>query len=293
MVFSHGATGILNCIDAQTGQLRWSHDTIQEHGGEVATWGKSGSPAIVDNNVVVSVGGPRGQSLVAYDIETGDVAWSSGSRQSSYATPVLTTLCGVRQIVCVNEDYVTAHRADDGEVLWEHVWPGDSGSDATCPNPIPVDEGRVLLCKGYGIPSELVEVTRSTDGDFSTKRKWQKPVMRTKMTNAIILDGHVYGLDGGILSCIELETGKKKWKKGRYGHGQVLLVGEVLLVTTELTGEVVLVPATPEKPTVLARHKVLTTDGKMWNYPALAGKYLLVRNAEEAACYELPLRGKS
>ncbi|MBN1852266.1 MAG: PQQ-like beta-propeller repeat protein [Pirellulales bacterium] len=289
-VFTHGATGRLNCLDARTGEILWSHDTITENGGELILWGKSGSPLIVDHNVVVSVGGPKGKSLIAYDMETGEVAWSGGDRQSSYATPVLTTLAGIRQIVCVNENWVTAHRAEDGTVLWEHPWPGNSGADATCSNPIPVDKDRILLCKGYNVPSELLHVTKTANGQFSTKIIWRKLVMRTKMTNAIRLDKYVYGLDGGILQCIELETGKKRWKQGRYGHGQVLAMEDLLLVTTERTGEVVLVQATPDAHRVLAQFQAIHGGGKVWNYPAISGKYLLVRNAEEVACYELPVR---
>jgi outer membrane protein assembly factor BamB len=98
----------------------------------------------------------------------------------------------------------------------------------------------------------------------------------------------VYGLDDGILACLELATGRMKWKGGRYGHGQVLLVDDVLLVMTE-TGDVVLVQADPSGHHELARSAIL--HGKTWNNPALAGKYLVVRNAQEAACFELPIDG--
>ena len=111
--------------------------------------------------------------------------------------------------------------------------------------------------------------------------------MKTRFTNVVVRGGFVYGLDDGILACVDLSTGERKWKHGRYGHGQVLLVEDVLLVQAE-SGEVVLVEANPTGHHELTRFAALKV--KTWNNPALSGRYLLVRNGEEAACYELPLR---
>ncbi len=287
-VFTLGATGVFNCLDAATGERLWSHDTLAEFNVENLMWGRSCSPLIVDDNVVISVGAPGGKSLIAFDIESGDVAFHGGDRTASYASPILATLCGIRQIVVTNENFVTGHDAATGDVLWEHPWPGNSDSDATNTNPVAVGDNRLLLAKGYGVGCELIEIV-DRDGKLEATSLWgPKPVMKTKLTNPIVRDGYVYGLDGGILQCIELESGKRKWKEGRVGHGQVLLVGDVLLVTYEKTGEVALVAASPEGYQELARFQALAR-AKTWNYPALAGRSLLVRNHEEVACFELPL----
>ena len=113
--------------------------------------------------------------------------------------------------------------------------------------------------------------------------------MKTKFTTAVAHKDHVYGLDDGILQCIDLDTGKQKWKGGRYGHGQLLLVDDLLLIQTE-PGAVVLVEANPEK--LVERSRLAALKGKTWNNPALVGKYLLTRNDHEAVCYELPLEGE-
>ena len=290
-VFTQGATGIVNCIDARMGDLLWSHDTLVEHAAENIMWGKAGSPLIVDDRVVVSVGGGKDASLIAYDIATGEQAWSAGDRRSSYASPVLADLAGIRQIVVVNEDAVTGHRADDGEVLWEHPWLGSSDTNSSNSQPVPVGDDRVFLSKGYGEGAELIEIAPGDDGKFATSSLWKnKSVMRTKMGNVVVRDGYVYGLNEGILQCIDLETGRSKWKKRRtpkFGHGQIMLVGDVILALTE-PGEVVLVEASPKKYRELASMPAI--EGITWNNPALAGPFLLVRNAEEAACFELPLR---
>ncbi len=292
-VFAHGATGILNCLDARTGKLLWTHDTLAEHNAENVMWGKAGSPLIVDNWVVVSVGGSDEASLVAYDIATGDEAWSGGTRQSSYATPVLVELTGVRQILSVNEEYLTAHRADDGTVLWEHPWPSSSGSNAAAAQPVPLGDDRVLLTKGYGLGGEVIEVTRNRD-KFATATVWRsKAVLKNKFGNVLIRDGFAYGMDDVMLQCVDLKTGRPKWKKRRspsFGHGQILLTGDVIVVLSE-EGEAILVEASPKKYRELASLPAL--QGVTWNNPALSGPYLLVRNAEQAACFELPLRATS
>ena len=102
----------------------------------------------------------------------------------------------------------------------------------------------------------------------------------------LLIDGFVYGLDDGILACLDPATGERKWKAGRYGHGQMILVERTLLVQTE-EGELVLVDPSPDGLKELARFDAL--GAKTWNPPALAAPYLLVRNDKEAACYELPL----
>jgi len=301
-VITQGATGIVNCLDARTGDAIWAHDTLAENKTGNLLWGKSGSPLVVvrenhDDMVVVSVGGAEQRSLVAYHLETGEVIWSAGDRRSSYASPVLTELVGEPQILSINEEFITAHRVDNGAVLWEHPWPGNSDANATIPQPVPLAGDRVFLSKGYGVGSSLLQIERDEQKVFQVRPLWQpaiRPVMKTKMCNVVVRDGFMYGLDGGIMQCIELETGKSRWKKRRrpaVGHGQILLVGDVILILSE-SGELMLVEASSEKYRELASMRVLKESQVTWNNPAFSPPYLLVRNAEEAACYKLPLVGR-
>ena len=110
--------------------------------------------------------------------------------------------------------------------------------------------------------------------------------MKSKFTNLIAHQGHIYGLDDGIFACIDQEEGRRKWKDGRFGHGQILMRANHILVMAE-NGEVILIEASPERQIEVARFDAL--DSKTWNPHTLAGQYLLVRNHREAACYKLPL----
>jgi outer membrane protein assembly factor BamB len=294
MVFTHGATGILNCLVARTGELLWSHDTLAENGAENIMWGKAGSPLIVDDRVVVSMGGGDNASLVAYDIVTGKKVWGAGWRRSSYATPVLTDLAGVRQIVTVDEDSVTGHDAADGRILWEHEWLGSSDTNASASQPVPVGDDRLFLSKGYGEGAELIKIKQDDRGFFRAESVWKdKSVMRTKMSNVVIRDGYVYGLNEVFFQCIELNTGKNRWKKRRtpsFGHGQIMLVGDAILMLSE-QGELILIEASPKAYHELASMPAL--EGVTWNNPSLSGRLLLVRNAKQAACFELSVREAS
>lgn len=287
-VYAQGATGMVNCLDAQTGKLLWSRDTLPENHAKNTMWGKACSPLVTDGIVVVSVGAPTA-SLVAYDSDTGKEKWAAGDRRSSYASPIAVTLANVPQILVVNEDALVAHSPVDGKILWEHKWPSGSDSAAACSQPVPVGADRILLSKGYGQGGQLVQISR--DGDaWRAEPVWSSSaVLKTKFSNVVIRDGYVYALDDVFMQCVDLETGKPKWKKRRspsFGYGQILLVGDVILVLSE-EGELILVEATPKKYRELAAMPAL--EGITWNNPTLVGPRLLVRNAEEAACYELPL----
>jgi len=111
--------------------------------------------------------------------------------------------------------------------------------------------------------------------------------MKSEFSNLVARDGFLYGMDDGILACVDLATGERKWKDGRYGHSQVLLVGGVLLVQTE-PGPVVLVEANPAAYREIAKINALSS--KTWNVPALAGEFLLLRNDQEAVCYRLAIQ---
>jgi outer membrane protein assembly factor BamB len=290
LVFTVGATGILNCLNLVTGAVKWRRDLLADNAASLPEWGMAGSPLIVDELVVVSAGGAQGHSLVAYQQQTGARVWHHGSAPTHWSSPVLADLAGQRQILMFNAEEVTAHAARGGAVLWSYPWRG--GHPHVC-MPLVVDGDRVLISSGYGTGSQLVRVTRSpADGTFSTAMVWRSLALKAKFTNVVVREGFVYGLDDGILACVDLLTGKRAWKRGRYGHGQVLLVGEVLLVMAE-TGDLILVRAAPG-PVVdgdreLSRWPVF--DAKTWNPPALAGRYLLVRNHREAVCLRLPVAG--
>ena len=300
MVYALGALGHLACLDGATGRCLWEKNLLRECGSTldedatVVPWGRSNSPLVVGDRVIVPLGGSKGKrlvSLAAYDKRRGSKVWEGGERQISFSSPALATVAGTEQVLSVNEDTISGHDLRTGKLLWEHPWEGRTDATPNVSQAVLIPPNRVFVSKGYGRGAMLLELDPSAGGTFATQMIWAKPkLMKTKFTNVAILGGYVYGLSDGILECVELAGGSSVWKAGRYGHGQILRADDLLLVLSE-NGEVVLVEATPDRPNhVLGRFQAI--EGQTWNHVALYGPYLLVRNAEEAACYKLPLEAE-
>ena len=299
VVYATGATGWLHAIDGASGKVRWRRNVVDDLGIDAAAhaaavaWGRAGSPLVTDDLVIVPGGGPlespataAAVSLVAYDRDSGAQRWITGTDQISYVTPEIRTVGGRDVLLVVNEARVVAYDPAVGTELWGFEWPGHSNSDATCSQPHVLDDDRIFISKGYGIGAAVFERDPAPGDAVAFRRAWSQPgMLKTKYTNVVIHDGHAYGLSDGILECVRVSDGVRAWKGGRYGQGQVLRVGAHLLVQSE-SGEVVLVECSPAAHRV--RGRLAALSGQTWNNPCLAGRRLLVRNAEEAAAWELP-----
>ena len=282
-VFTLGATGILNCLDLAIGKSLWTHSITNDASSRMPEWGFSGSPLVVDGLVAVSAGG-NDKSLLAYRDESGELAWAGGTAPVNHGSPFIATLAGVRQILAFNSKRITAHDVATGRVLWEYPWGVGQPHVAV---PVVASSNRVLFSSGYGVGSELLEISPVTNGTQMAQRVWASKKMKAKFANLVQRNGFLYGLDDGIFACVDLADGSQRWKEGRYGHGQGLLVRELFLLMTE-NGELVLLRPTPDAPNELHRFRVF--NSKTWNPIALAGDLFLVRNDQEAACLRLPLK---
>jgi outer membrane protein assembly factor BamB len=282
-VYTLGATGLLNCFELKSGRRIWSKDILQDNEARLNEWGMSGSPLVFDSLVVVNAGGQNGKALVAYHKATGKRIWSEGNNRAAYSSPFVATLSGIPQILIFHQNNIVSHDPVSGKIFWEQKWPGGSECVAQ-PVPLPVD--RLFISTGYGIGCKLFQIQRGDSAGWRVSLIWETNNLKAKFTNVIPRDGYIYGLDDGILVCLDLANGERKWKAGRYGHGQMIGVDDLLLIQAE-SGEVVLVEANSDAHHELSRFAALS--GKTWNNPALAGDYLLVRNDREAACYQLPL----
>jgi outer membrane protein assembly factor BamB len=285
-VYALGATGELHVLEAASGKLVWKKNILADNQAPNLHWAVSGSPLIVDDKVIVQPGG-SGASIVAYNKLSGETVWKSLSDTQSYTSPAVVTLLGRRQILTVSGDRLMGLAIEDGSLLWEFPWFTSGGGNIS--QPLVADEQHVFVSAGYGHGSALVKLTRSGEA-IQAAEVWQNNNLKCRFNAPVIHDGHVYGLDEGILASINLWTGERDWKGGRYGYGQVLLSGGRLIVLSE-AGDVVLVRATPEAHQELARFKAL--DGKTWNNPAIANGKLLVRNQTEMVCYDLSPSGST
>lgn len=281
-VYALGGAGELRAIDHASGRTLWRTNILEDASAANLQWGMAASPLIVDETVVVLPGGRDGRSVVAYDRRTGKPVWSSLDDQASYSSPMLVTLDGLRQILIFTASRLAGITPESGELLWEFPWRTEY--DVNASQPLLLGPKRVFISTGYGAGAAVIDLTRGADGRFSVTEVWRSNRMKNQFTSSVAHDGFIYGLDEAILACLDASTGELKWKGGRYGYGQVLLAGGHLIVLTE-GGELALVRATPERHTELVRFPAL--DGKSWNHPAMTDGYLLVRNINEMAAFDL------
>ena len=280
-VFTCGGTGTLNCLDLVSGKLIWTRDVVADSGGKIPQWGYTCSPLLVDGLIIVHGGEEIQRSMFAYRIEDGTRAWTAGTSPPSYASLTLATLAGIKQVLAFNDGSISAHDPATGATLWEKSW---GNGNVVCASPVVVGTNRVLFSSGYGVGAELLEVSRVSTNRLSAKLVWKSIRMKSKFAHMFASDGNLYGLDDGIFACVNVADGSQRWKEGRYGHGQGLLVGENYLLMAE-SGELVLLRPTAESPNELARFRVF--NSKTWNPIALSDDLLLVRNDQEAVCLRL------
>ncbi|MCX6849812.1 MAG: PQQ-binding-like beta-propeller repeat protein [Verrucomicrobia bacterium] len=285
VVFTMGSKGLLNCLDVTTGKLYWSKDILKDSGTTKSPeWGKSAAPLIVGDNIVCS-GGDNGTTLIAYKSKDGQLAWKAGDDGGSYSSPVLMTLAGREQILSVNSNSVTGHDPASGAVLWKFDWPGMFPK--VC-QPVQVTPERILVTTSYGLKSNLLEIKPAADGKMTVSSIWAASAPRTKFSSASVFGTHAYALDEGTFCCVDLATGERGWREGRYGFGQQIRLGESLMLVQAEKGFVALVKANPAKLEEVSRLEAL--NAKTWNPPTLAGRWLLLRNDREAVCFELPAK---
>jgi len=283
-VYTFGATGIVNALDAGSGAVLWSRNAASDAGVKIPGWGFASSPLVLGDMVVVAAAG----KLVAYDLATGAPRWVGPDGGDSYSSPQLVTIDGVPQIVLMSAAGATSVAPADGKLLWKYAW--ESGTRIM--QPVVTAEGDLVITAGDamgGVGMRRIAVVHGPAG-WTAEQRWSSAGLKPSFNDSVVHNGYVFGFDGAILACIDVKDGTRKWKGGRYGQGQLILLRDqgLLLVTSE-EGGLALVKATPDQFTELAHFPAL--DGKTWNHPVLAGDRLLVRNGDEMAAFRLPLDG--
>jgi outer membrane protein assembly factor BamB len=283
-LFTLGATGLLNCLDAASGEVLWSRDVAAEAGAKPPQWGYSSSPLVVENKVIAYAGGDGGKGLLAYSARSGKPLWSAPAAGSTYSSPQLTTLAGKPQVLILHDQGLTAVDPADGTVLWTG---GTAMSGAPRANqPHALGDSALLVGSLEGLGIARIDVSHEK-GEWKVETAWNSTSLKPEFPDQVVHDGHAYGFDVSMFKPIPIDPNSPPagWKV-RFGRGQVILLEEqaLLLVLTE-KGQAVLVAANPQRYEELGRFQAI--KGKTWNHPVIAGGRLYARNAEEMACYDL------
>ena len=280
-VYTFGATGIVNALDAGNGAVVWSRNAASDAAMKTPDWGFASSPLVVGDLVIVGVAG----RLAAYDLATGAPRWFGPSHGVSYSSPVLMKNDGVAQIVLLSQAGATSVALAGGALLWDYTWRG-----YPIVQPALTPDGDVLVSVSDSSGIRRLAVAHGPGG-WTVAERWTSMGLKPYFNDFVLHKGHAYGFDGSILSCIDLKDGTRKWKGGRYGNGQlVLLPDQDLLLLLAEEGDLALVRAAADRFTELAR--IPAIEGKTWNHPVLVRDVLLVRNGQEMAAFRLSLAGR-
>jgi outer membrane protein assembly factor BamB len=282
-IYAFGAKGKLNCLRPETGELIWSHDTVEDAGvaaADIPQWGYSISPLVVDDLVIVYAGGET-TSLLAYHVDDGKLAWTGPGGKQSYSSPQLMTLAGQKQVLMHDTVSLAAYSISDGSKLW--LLPSTSALSMPMLQPHAIDNDSLVISTEPG--ATRLKATHEED-KWSVEPAWVSTNLRAGFNDFVLRDGCIFALDDGVLCCIDLADGKRLWKKGRVGHGQILSLPDqnLFLVSTD-KGELILVTADREGYKELGRIQAI--EGKTWNGPVLAEGRVFLRNGEEMAAYDL------
>ena len=280
LLYTLGATGVLNCLDATTGKVLWSQDVLRAFDATNCLFGACCSPLVVGDLLLVNPGG-KNASVVAFNRMNGDLIWQAGDAEASYASLCCMTFDGVKQVLHFNAEGLDAHDLETGAILWSVPWVSNEEERNNVCQPIQISEHALIVSSGYGRGCALIDV-RKKNGHFRTETLWKTNSLKSKFASAVYSEGYVYGLDEGIMVCVDCKTGKRTWKNGRYRHGQLLLAGDAILVQAE-SGYLALVERNPSRFRELARW-----DGfshRTWAHPVAVKNAILVRSDREMICF--------
>jgi len=276
----------LYCFNDENGAVVWKKNIVADYGGRNISWQNAASP-LLEGELVVMAGGGSGRSFLAFNRTDGALVWKTDvNEKMTHASPVAATIHGVRQIIFYTQSGLVAVSADKGEELWRYYIAYSTSAGAS-----PVVSGSYIYhSAGYGVGAGVCRIDK-IDQNFEAVEVWRKQgELENHWSTPVCYNGYLYGLYGygmyesAPLKCVELATGTEMWSKPNFGQGNLMLVGNKLVVLG-VAGDIAVVEATPTAYTEIARADVL--EGKCWSSPILSDNRLYARSSEEGICFAL------
>ncbi len=275
-VYSVGITGVLQCLDTNTGTVRWRHDLPEAFGMEVPGRGYSSSPIAYQNTIILPVGGKPGQALMAFDKTSGAPAWKGQDFGVTHSSPILIDFEHQPQLVVFMAEALAGVNPADGTLLWQHAHPTQFGANLATP----VWDGRdTLFCSAaYDSGSRCVKLVRQ-DGKTVAQEQWYSQKMRVHHGNVILEGGHAYGSSGdfgpAFFMCADLTTGKLNWRERGFAKATCVYAGGKMIILDQ-DGQLALATVDPQGMNVVSRCTV--AEPYAWAAPTLVGSTLYLRD---------------
>jgi outer membrane protein assembly factor BamB len=270
--------GDLFCFEAATGKVIWQKNVQKETEANIPDWGFAGAPLVQGKLLILNVG----KAGMGVDKESGKIVWKSDPDTAGYSTPYPIERGGRKLAVIGSARSYTAVEVDSGQPVWEHEWTTRYGVNAA--DPI-LSEDKLFISSGYNKGCTLLRL-----GGGAPEKIWENKTLKNQFNSSILLDGHLYGIDGdsnsrSALKCVRLKDGKEMWAEKEIGFGSLIAADGKLIVLTA-KGELVIANASAGNFDEISRAQILS--GKCWSAPVLANGLLYARNAEgHVVCLDL------
>ncbi len=271
-VYALGPKGQLLALGLSTGEVRWSK-RMQDLGASEPHFGFGATPLAVGGRLVILTG-VEGSAVTALNPADGAVVWSTGIGEFRYHVPIAMSVGGRNHVVSGVGRNLVGLDAEDGSVLWTHELGEEEGVDAALT--VVGDDRFLVSVSGQGAVFEVAD----GDGEFTLVERFRTPHLGRTYALPVYHEGHIYGFRGQILTCVDAETGERRWRSRPPGGRGLIVLGDYLAVFGA-DGYVVLVDASPDGYVERARLRALDASGYTW--PSYAGGRVLVRNLEELA----------
>ena len=280
-VYALGGDGNLICADAATGDKIWERHLLKTYGGRNITWGISESPLVDGDRLIVNAGGPEA-SIVALDKSTGRELWKTQSDEAGYSSAVAVDIGGVRQYLLFTGEAAVGVLATNGELLWRYS--PVSNTTANVATPV-VRDNLAFFSSSYGTGCALLRL-ESGDGATTASEVYFNRDMRNHYSSSILIEDHLYGFSGGILTAMEFETGKVAWRDRSVGKGQMIYANSRLYILSD-DGVVGLAEPNPGEYREISRFEIGSRDYPTWTLPVISDGTLYLRDQERLYAYNI------
>jgi outer membrane protein assembly factor BamB len=288
-VYTVGATGIFHCLKAAEGQRVWRHDLLDEFGAQNLQWGVAFSPLIEGDLVLTNPGGGEGNSIVAFDKNTGEVAWKACDDMAGYSSPIAVTAAGERQVLFFTAAGLVSLSPRDGKVFWRFAW--ENGTKVSAATPISfrakIEDGSfdyVFVSSNYNKGAVLLKLLPAGAGAVKVERVYQTKQMQNHFSSSVRHGKYLYGFNDSRLACLDVTTGKAAWQERGFDKGSLTIADGRLIILGE-HGKLALAQADPTKYHELASFAF--SHNQCWTVPVVANGKLYVRDQEKIVCYDL------
>lgn len=273
-IYSLSGLGKLSSHNKMNGELIWQIDFQKDFGSERPRWGFASSPILIDDMLLIVVGGTEEQAFMAFDKNNGSIIWTKGKGISAYNSPILTSINGQEQLISVHAGAVHSYTLK-GDTLWNYKIP----IGAVIAMPMQIEDNKFFFSnasKGFVIMEVVNNVAKEVLKGNSMKNDFMTSVYH---------DGFLYGYHIAALRCMDVKTGETKWQKRGFGKGSLIMVDDKLVILSD-KGKLAIANVTPEAYQEAGSIQALDRS-RAWTSPSFSDGRVYVRNLNEIACYKL------